>query len=145
MSPLIVWLTRDTAFAASFASASIMTRLAGLPFVAAGLVLMVWTVRLFAVKGGGGTLAPWQPIRNFILLGPYRHVHNPVLIGVILFLVAAAVLLQSIPVFLWMVAFVIINNFYFAFSEEPQLEKRFGQAYLDYKRNVQRWIPRLSP
>jgi protein-S-isoprenylcysteine O-methyltransferase Ste14 len=142
---LVVWLTRGTAFAANFVPNSVVAWLAGLPFAAAGLVLMAWTVRLYAIQGGGGTPAPWQPIRNFIVLGPYRHVRNPMLIGVILFLIAEAVLLQSIPIFLWMVAFVIINNFYFAFFEEPQLEKRFGQAYLDYNRNVPRWIPRLSP
>jgi len=141
---LIVWLSRDTAFAASFAAPSIITWLTGLPFAAAGLVLMLWTVRLYAVQGGGGTPAPWHPIKNFIVLGPYRHVRNPMLIGVNLFLTAEAILLQSTPIFLWMLVFVIINTAYFALSEEPQLEKRFGQAYLDYKRNVPRWVPRLT-
>ncbi|MDA1098045.1 MAG: isoprenylcysteine carboxylmethyltransferase family protein [Proteobacteria bacterium] len=142
---LIIWFTRDTALAASLAPTSIMIWLAGLPFAAAGLVLMFWTVRLFAVKGGGGTPAPWQPIRYFIVLGPYRHVRNPMLIGVILFLIAEAILLRSTPIFLWMAAFAIINTLYFTLSEEPELEKRFGQAYLDYKRNVPRWLPRLTP
>jgi protein-S-isoprenylcysteine O-methyltransferase Ste14 len=102
-------------------------------------------MRLFAVKGGGGTPAPWEPIKNFVVLGPYRYVRNPMLIGVNLLLIAEAILLQSIPIFLWMVAFVIINTIYFALSEEPQLEKRFGQAYANYKRNVPRWIPRPTP
>ena len=142
---LIVWLTRNTAWAASIAPVPAMTWLAGLAFAVAGLILMFWTMRLFAVKGGGGTPAPWQPIRNFVVLGPYRHVRNPMLIGVNLFLTAEAILLQSMPVFLWMVAFVIVNTIYFALSEEPQLEKRFGQAYANYKRDVPRWIPRLTP
>ena len=30
-------------------------------------------------------------------------------------------------------------------SEEPGLEKRFGAEYVEYKRNVPRWIPRLKP
>jgi protein-S-isoprenylcysteine O-methyltransferase Ste14 len=25
------------------------------------------------------------------------------------------------------------------------LEKRFGDSYLEYKRNVPRWIPRMTP
>jgi hypothetical protein len=28
--------------------------------------------------------------------------------------------------------------------DEKDLEKRFGDDYLQYKRNVPRWIPRLS-
>ncbi len=142
---LIVWLTRKTAFAASFPPASATTWLVGLLFAAAGLILMFWTMRLFAVEGGGGTPAPWEPIKNFIVLGPYRYVRNPMLIGVNLFLIAEAILLQSTPIFMWMVVFVVINTFYFALSEEPQLEQRFGEDYANYRRNVRRWIPRLTP
>jgi protein-S-isoprenylcysteine O-methyltransferase Ste14 len=28
--------------------------------------------------------------------------------------------------------------------EEPGLENRFGAEYLDYSRNVPRWIPRIQ-
>lgn len=142
---LIVWLTRDTGYAASPARTSPIPWLAGLPFAAVGLVLMVWSMRLFTQKGGGGTPAPWNPIKNFIVLGPYRHVRNPMLTGVILFLVAEAILFQSIPLALWAAFFFVLNTVYFALSEEPQLEKRFGQAYRDYKREVPRWIPLLTP
>jgi protein-S-isoprenylcysteine O-methyltransferase Ste14 len=142
---LIVWLTRDTAYAATFPPEAVAISLVGLPFAIAGLMLMFWTMRLFAAHGGGGTPAPWEPVKNFIVLGPYRHVRNPMLIGVILMLLAEAVLLWSLPILLWAIIFVVINNFYFALSEEPQLEKRFGQAYTSYKRSVGRWVPRLTP
>jgi len=142
---LLVWLTRGTGFAAHYPPGSTLQWLAALPFAAAGLALMIWTMQLFASQGGGGTPAPWQPVENFIVSGPYRHVRNPMIIGVNLFLTAEALLLGSWPIFAWMVAFVIVNTIYFALSEEPQLEKRFGQPYADYKRNVPRWLPRLTP
>jgi protein-S-isoprenylcysteine O-methyltransferase Ste14 len=142
---LIVWFTGDTAYAASLPGSRVIPWLAGLPFAAAGLVLMVWTMRLFALKGGGGTPAPWEPIRNFIILGPYRYVRNPMLTGVILFLAAEAIFLQSVPIALWMAFFFVLNTVYFTLSEEPQLEKRYGPPYADYKRNVGRWVPRLTP
>ena len=106
---------------------------------------MVWAMRLFISEGGGGTPAPWQPVKNFIVRGPYRYVRNPMLIGVSLVLSAEAILLQSFPILVWMIVFIIINTFYFAYSEEPELEKRFGQSYVNYKRKVPRWIPRLTP
>ena len=73
---LLVWLTQKTAFAASFPPGSTILWLAGLLFAAAGLLLVFWTMRLFAVAGGGGTPAPWEPVKNFIVLGPYRYVRH---------------------------------------------------------------------
>ena len=142
---LILWLTRNTSLASTFPPTSPIIWLMGLFFAATGLVLMWWTMRLFTFEGGGGTPAPWQPIKKFIVLGPYRFVRNPMLLGANLFLIAEAILMQSIPIFVWMVVFVLLNTVYFAMSEEPHLEKRFGQAYQNYKRHVPRWIPRLTP
>jgi protein-S-isoprenylcysteine O-methyltransferase Ste14 len=106
---------------------------------------MIWSSRLFMTKGGGGTPAPWEPIQNLIIEGPYRYFRNPMLAGVILFLIAQALIFQSVPIFLWALGFAALNTVYFAFYEEPQLEKRYGKPYAEYKENVPRWLPRLSP
>jgi protein-S-isoprenylcysteine O-methyltransferase Ste14 len=44
----------------------------------------------------------------------------------------------------WSVLFVVINHVYFLVSEEPGLERRFGNAYVDYKQHVPRWLPRIG-
>src|SRR5262245_11503532 len=31
------------------------------------------------------------------------------------------------------------------YLEEPGLEKRFGDSYREYRRNVRRWVPRITP
>jgi protein-S-isoprenylcysteine O-methyltransferase Ste14 len=33
-----------------------------------------------------------------------------------------------------------MNHLYFILSEEPGLERRFGESYAEYKRAVPRWI-----
>ncbi len=142
---LVIWLTRNTSYAASWSQNTILGWLAGFSFAAVGLALMIWTMRLFMTKGGGGTPAPWEPIKNLIIEGPYRYLRNPMLSGVILFLIAEALILQSVPVLLWALFFLALNTVYFALSEEPQLEKRYGTPYVEYKKNVPRWLPRLSP
>ncbi|MHA2314349.1 MAG: methyltransferase family protein [Candidatus Hermodarchaeia archaeon] len=38
-----------------------------------------------------------------------------------------------------------MNHIWFIKREEPDLERRFGDEYRQYKRNVPRWIPRRSP
>ncbi|HSW35010.1 MAG TPA: hypothetical protein VLH18_00205, partial [Candidatus Limnocylindrales bacterium] len=45
----------------------------GLLFIFFGLILFSWCVSLFA-KVGQGTLAPWDPTRNLVIIGPYRFV-----------------------------------------------------------------------
>ena len=142
---LVVYFTRNTPYAATFPPDSIFLWLATLLFAVAGLCLMIWAMILFNTKGGGGTPAPWQPIQNLIILGPYRYVRNPMLSGVNLFLVAEALALQSLPVFIWGIVFVVLNTIYFVKLEEPELEKRYGAAYTRYKNGVPRWIPRLTP
>ena len=48
-------------------------------------ILSIKCLRLFIQNGGGGTPAPWDPVQNLIIKGPYRYVRNPMLIGVIFF------------------------------------------------------------
>ncbi len=142
---LLIWLSDGSKYAMRFPPETMPTWIVGICFAVPGLILMIWTVRLFLTKGGGGSPAPWDPIRNFIVSGPYQYVRNPMLSGVILFLVAEAILLHSLPVFGWAIAFFVINTVYFMYSEEPHLQTRYGDAYADYKRHVPRWLPRFKP
>ena len=109
-----------------------------------GLFLAGWTMRLFAVKGKG-TAAPWSPPKNLVVSGPYRHVRNPMITSVLIMLLAEALLLNTWWCLGWFALFWLVNMIYFPLFEENDLEKRFGESYLEYKRNVPRWIPRLTP
>lgn len=116
----------------------------GILLVCGGLVLAAKTVSLFFIVGEG-TPAPWLPPRRFVVHGPYAYVRNPMLLAVLAILLGEAVLLGSVPVLVWWALFWFINTFYLALSEEPALAKRFGQDYLEYKKHVRRWLPRLTP
>jgi protein-S-isoprenylcysteine O-methyltransferase Ste14 len=116
----------------------------GLALLAVGLVLVVWTIRLFSTVGDG-TLAPWDPTRKLVVLGPYRHVRNPMISGVAFVLAGEAVLLGSPPLALWFAAVVVVNAVYLPLVEEPGLRRRFGEDYELYAANVPRWLPRLRP
>ncbi len=109
-----------------------------------GLFLLVWTITLFATQGKG-TLAPWAPTKQLVVAGPFRHVRNPMITGVLLVLVGEAMIFESFWLLGWALFFFLLNNFYFILKEEPDLLKRFGEPYTVYCRNVRRWIPRISP
>jgi protein-S-isoprenylcysteine O-methyltransferase Ste14 len=118
--------------------------LLGLALIAGGLALWLWTVLLFA-RVGKGTLAPWDATRRLVVEGPYRHARNPMITAVLAVLAGEAALFGSTPLLIWLAAFVAINCVFFALYEEPGLERRFGDEYRAYKRNVPRWLPRRTP
>ena len=80
-----------------------------------------------------------------MVLGPYRHVRNPMISGVVFVLAGEAVLLGSPPLALWFAAVVVTNAVYLPLVEEPGLRCRFGEDYELYVANVPRWFPRLRP
>ncbi|HVO73616.1 MAG TPA: isoprenylcysteine carboxylmethyltransferase family protein [Ignavibacteriaceae bacterium] len=116
----------------------------GLLLIFAGLILMALTISSF-IKIGKGTLAPWSPTKKLVTKGLYAHVRNPMILGVLIILLGESIMFLSVNILAWAVIFFLINNIYFSVSEEPGLEKRFGDEYLNYKKNVPRWIPRLKP
>ncbi|MDR1375468.1 MAG: isoprenylcysteine carboxylmethyltransferase family protein [Holosporaceae bacterium] len=108
-----------------------------------GLFLAGWTMRLFAEKGKG-TAAPWNPPKKLVVAGPYCHVRNPMITSVLMMLLAESLLLNSWHIFILFILFLIGNVIYFPLFEEKDLRKRFGEDYEVYRRNVPRWIPRLT-
>lgn len=109
-----------------------------------GFYMMILSISTF-IRIGKGTLAPWSPTKKLVIGGMYAYVRNPMIIGVLTVLIGESLILTSINIFIWAVIFFVINNIYFLLYEEPNLEKKFGEEYREYKKNVPRWIPRLKP
>jgi protein-S-isoprenylcysteine O-methyltransferase Ste14 len=65
------------------------------------------------------------------------------IMGVLTVLIGESVAILSYRILIWALCFFVINNFWFLVFEEPGLEKKFGEEYRQYKRNVPRWIPRF--
>jgi protein-S-isoprenylcysteine O-methyltransferase Ste14 len=122
----------------------IMLVVLGLFFALAGLRLLVQTISLFITRGQG-TLAPWDPTRRLVVEGVYRRVRNPMISGVIFILLGETLVIGSVPLVYWLFGFMLANFTYMPLVEEPGLERRFGEDYQLYKKNVPRWIPRRRP
>lgn len=141
---LILWLSAESPVASAPAERAEGRFWIGLVLAVAGLMLAMWTARLFLTLGRG-TPAPWAPPHKLVVAGPYRHVRNPMITGVLLMLAAESLLFGSWPIVGWMLVFFLVHGVYLARMEEPGLERRFGEDYRRYKANVPRWIPRVSP
>lgn len=125
-------------------SSSILQLLVGLIISLTGLILFIITTSTF-IRIGKGTIMPWDPTRKLVVVGAYRYVRNPIILSVIILLVGEALFFGSYGIAVLAILFFVINSIYFNYSEEPGLEKRFGEEYREYKKNVPRWIPRWKP
>jgi protein-S-isoprenylcysteine O-methyltransferase Ste14 len=67
------------------------------------------------------------------------------ILGVLTTLLGEAVMFSSAHILKWAGLFFLINTTYFKLSEEPGLESRFGDEYIQYKKKVGMWIPRFRP
>ena len=123
---------------------SIPALLLGLVFICTGMLIMVLTVSMF-IRKGVGTLAPWSPPQKLVTGGIYAHVRNPMIMGVLIVLIGESIAILSLLIFKWAILFFIVNNIYFFIYEEPDLDKRFGDNYKEYKKHVPRWIPKVKP
>lgn len=141
---VIIWLARDQGWSLSLARPDQAQFWLGLLAGLLGAWLALASVSTM-LRFGEGTPAPWEPTRKLVLRGPYRYVRNPMMIGVMLLLLAEALLLQSWGIAIWFLVFLLLNLIYLPRVEERGLEQRFGEDYRQYKANVPRWIPRTQP
>ena len=112
----------------------------GFVVLLAGAALVLETTARFALQGRG-TPAPWAPPERFVERGSYRFVRSPMYFGVLLLVVGQGLLLGREILFAWAAAAWLIFTAFLAFYEEPQLRRRFGADYDDYRRRVGRWLP----
>ena len=116
-------------------------RTPGLVVAALGGVLAVACVGAFVVAGRG-TPAPFDAPRRVVAAGPYRWVRNPMYLGAMLVIAGCGCALRSPAALGVAVLFIVVAHLFVLLYEEPTLERRFGAGYLDYKRSVNRWLPR---
>ncbi len=104
---------------------------------------LVASAQVSFVHFGSGTGTPGDPPHTLVANGPYRWVRNPLYIGGNSLLCGTALVLGSAGLLAF--AFVIAIGFHLfvVFVEEPQLEKRYGDAYREYQARVPRWLPRF--
>jgi protein-S-isoprenylcysteine O-methyltransferase Ste14 len=114
----------------------------GGPILMAGALLCGWCVVRF--WKAHGTPVPMNPPEELIASGPYEWIRNPMVTGVFGTLFGLGLILHSIGLALiWTPAYVLIHWIELKRVEEPELARRFGDSYLEYKKRVPMFIPRL--
>jgi protein-S-isoprenylcysteine O-methyltransferase Ste14 len=114
----------------------------GLGLIALGTGVLLHAFVRFVVEGRG-TPAPIAATRRLVVGGVYRHVRNPMYLAVGATIVGQALVLGR-PVLLAYAAvfWAVVATFVYSY-EEPTLSARYGEDYVDYRRAVPAWWPRL--
>jgi len=114
----------------------------GLVFFAAGALIYLWCAWDFAFAGKG-TPAPIDPPKELVVRGLYKHIRNPMYVGVLSLVLGQAFWFEAARLFIYAgIGFLLFNAFVF-FYEEPALTRKFGPAYVRYCDAVPRWLPTL--
>ena len=106
-----------------------------------GVLICLWTVILF-VKAKG-TPVPINPPTQIVTTGPYAYCRNPMLTSVFLMLFGLALMYRSFSLFfIFTPLYILLHVLELKFIEEPELAKRFGKEYIEYKKRTPMFIPR---
>lgn len=121
-----------------------LTRGIGAIMILAGAPGIVDAFARFALQGLG-TPAPIAPPRNLVVTGLYRYVRNPIYVALVAIILGQAVLMDDGRLVVYGALLWLFFHGWVVGLEEPELVARFGTEYEDFRANVPRWIPRMTP
>jgi protein-S-isoprenylcysteine O-methyltransferase Ste14 len=114
-----------------------------------GLAIGIKATRALFKKGQG---LPWgefngrSQTQKLVTNGIYAYTRNPMVLGYSLLPCGMGIMFRSLSMTLFITAMVLLSSAWVAKTrEESSLEKRFGEAYLQYKKNTPFLIPQLKP
>lgn len=133
-----LWLTRDVE-----PNASLFARVGGAALVIMGVAVFGWCAYDF-VTSGRGTPAPIDAPRRLVVRGLYRHVRNPMYVGMAHALLGWVLIAPAPRTFGYAAVVLVLFHLFVVLHEEPHLSRRFGDEYDAYCARVPRWWPRWS-
>lgn len=113
-------------------------------FMITGVIIIISVFHLF-ITYGEGTPIPKQltsklATKKLVTRGIFKHTRNPFAIGMLMTLIGFGIYINSYSMLLLTIIAFIGGHLFVVYIEEPDMEQRFGQEYLKYKKKVPRWI-----
>jgi protein-S-isoprenylcysteine O-methyltransferase Ste14 len=115
-----------------------MQRLAG-----GGLILLGVAIVSVGLRNFSRAATPFrttQPVRTLVTAGIHGWSRNPIYVGLFLVYAGIGIAARSPWIFILALPLAITMRYGVVAREEQYLERRFGDAYRDYRARVRRWL-----
>jgi len=100
---------------------------------------LAWSA-LVAMKTAGTNVNPAKPALTIVRGGPFRFTRNPMYLALCLLQVALGFFLNDWITLVFVVPLALIFHYGVILREERYLAAKFGEPYLELKREVRRWL-----
>jgi protein-S-isoprenylcysteine O-methyltransferase Ste14 len=141
-------------FVAALLLGVVSDRLLPLPFALPEAGLVRWMIAGSLIFAGVGLAAAGirnfsraatpvptnEPTRALVTTGIHGWTRNPIYLGMFLIYAGVGIAARSPWVLILMLPLAITIRYGVVAREEAYLERRFGNAYRDYKARVRRWL-----
>ncbi len=127
-----------------FARPTVASLVAGFAVLVLGELVRFWGVSI----AGAETRTTGNVGGTFLITnGPFAYVRNPLYLGNML--LYAGIGIMSMALFPWLLAIAVVwfyvQYYLIVTKEEEYLAERFGAPYDEYRKDVRRFLPRLTP
>lgn len=109
----------------------------GAAILGVGFCLVARTHRIMT---GRGTTQQFDATTQLIEDDVFRYSRNPMYLGMTLMLLGLALAVRNFVSLAAPIYFFFVIDRIFAPYEETKLQKEIGEAYIDYRRKVRRWL-----
>ena len=108
--------------------------------IISGLIIILSAIILF--KKYQTTITPLNPSNATKLItdGIYKFSRNPMYLGLLLVLLGISIILNLTGGFFFILLFILYINLFQIIPEENAMVDLFKDEFLEYKKNVRRWI-----
>ena len=108
--------------------------------IISGLIIILSAIILF--KKYKTTITPLKPSKatKLIVNGVYKFSRNPMYLGLLLVLLGISIILNLFGGFFLIPLFILYLNLFQIIPEENAMVDLFKDEFLEYKKNVRRWI-----
>ncbi len=88
----------------------------------------------------GTNVNPYKPTTAIVNTGPYRFTRNPLYVGLLSLFLGLTFLVGTWWGAVFFAPALLVLHYGVVLREEAYLERKFGHAYLAYRRKTRRWL-----
>lgn len=110
----------------------------GVSLVGAAMVLALWAA--LAMRRAGTNIDPRRPTTALVVTGPFHFTRNPLYLSLTLLYLGITALANALGPLVLLPAVLILVQRGVIEREERYLERKFGEAYREYRATVRRWL-----